>query len=303
MKISVGLPIDRADPTGTLCTAAGIAAASQLAEQTGFDAVFVTDHPAPDAAWLRGGHDTLDPFVALSFVAAATTTLRLHTNLLVLGYRNPLLAAKAVASLDALSGGRVIAGVGVGYLEAEFDALGADFGGRAEQADDALVAMKAAWTGEPFDHDGVGFTARQTVVRPAPVQRPHPPIWVGGNSKAAMRRAVAHAQGWSPMPSSKKLEARLGTPGMETVADLAARIQELRLMEAAAGRSEPLDVIAIPKALTMWAADWDAGAVTDEILALQDAGATGLVVAMPGSDLASYGAHLERFAREVVPKI
>jgi probable F420-dependent oxidoreductase len=303
VKISVGLPIDRPDPTGTLCTAAGIAAASQLAEQAGFDAVFVTDHPAPDAAWLRGGHDTLDPFVALSFVAAATTTLRLHTNLLVLGYRNPLLAAKGVASLDALSGGRVIVGVGVGYLEAEFDALGADFSGRAKQADDALVAMKAAWAGEPFDHEGVGYTARQSVVRPAPVQRPHPPIWVGGNSKAAMRRAVTHAQGWSPMPSSKKLESRLGTPGMETVADLAVRVQELRAMEAEAGRADPVEVIAIPKALTMWVPTWDAGQVTEEILELQDAGATALAIAVPGADLAEYSAAIERFASQVAPKI
>ncbi len=303
MKVSVSLPIDRPDPSGTLCTAAGIAAASRVAEQAGFDAVFVTDHPAPDAAWLTTGHETLDPFVALSFVAAATTTLRLHLNLLVLGYRNPLLAAKAVASLDALSAGRVIVGVGVGYLQPEFDALGASFDDRARRADDALVAMRLAWQGEPFDHDGVGYTARQSVVRPAPVQRPHPPIWVGGNSKAAMRRAVAHANGWSPMPSPKKSEQRLGTPGMETVADLAARVAELRAMEAAAGRTDALDVIAIPKALTIWGGEWDPGELVDEIHQLREAGATALAVAMPATDLASYSAAVEKFASRVLEKI
>ena len=263
----------------------------------------MTDHPAPDAAWLTTGHETLDPFVALSFVAAATTTLRLHLNLLVLGYRNPLLAAKAVASLDALSGGRVIVGVGVGYLEPEFDALGAAFDDRARRADDALVAMRMAWQSEPFDHEGIGYTARQTVVRPAPAQRPHPPIWVGGNSKAAMRRAVAHADGWSPMPSPKKAEQRLGTPGMETVADLASRVVELRALEAAAGRTDPLDVIAIPKALTIWGGEWDPGELVDEIHQLREAGATGLAVAMPAADLASYSAAVEKFASRVLDKI
>ena len=303
MKVSVGLPIDRKDPTGTLCTAAGITAAARLAEGAGFDAVFVTDHPAPDRHWLVAGHETLDPFVALTFVAAATTTLRLHTNLLVLGYRNPILAAKAVASLDALSGGRMIVGVGVGYLEAEFDALGAAFDDRARRADDALVAMKLAWTGEPFDHDGVGYTARQSVVRPTPAQRPHPPIWVGGNSKAAMRRAVQHADGWSPMPSTKASVARVGTPSMETIPELAQRVVELREMEAVAGRTTPLDVIAIPKALTIWGGDWDPGALVDEIHELQAAGATALAAVLPAEDLTSYSVGVEKFASRVLEKI
>lgn len=303
MLVTVGLPIDRRDPTGTMCTAAGIAAAARLAEDAGYGAVFVTDHPAPDARWLATGHDTLDPFVALSFAAAATTTLRLHTNLLVLGYRNPVLAAKAVASLDALSGGRMIVGVGVGYLQAEFDALGGSFDDRARRADDALVAMRLAWQGEPFDHDGVGYSAHQTVVQPAPVQRPHPPIWVGGNSRAAMRRAVQYGNGWSPMPSPKKMEQRLGTPGMETLADFAAGVARLREMEAAAGRTDPVDVIAIPQALTIWGGEWDAGALIDEIHALRKAGATALAVVMPGDDLATYSARVEKFASEVLEKI
>lgn len=304
MKVSVGLPIDHKDPDGDMSTADGIATVAKAAEDRGFDAVFVTDHPAPDQRWIStGGHDTLDPFVALSFAAAATSMLRLHTNLLVLGYRNPLLAAKAVASLDALSNGRVIVGVGVGYLEAEFDALGADFHGRSAQADDALAAMKQAWQGEPFDRDGVGYKAAGTVVLPRPARRPNPPIWVGGNSRAAMRRAVEQGDGWSPMPSPKKLEGRLGTPGMESIDDLADGVRRLREMEAAAGRTARLDVIAIPKALSVWGTEWDPAAALDEIGQLTQAGATGLVINLPGKNLRDYLASMDRFATEVLAEI
>jgi len=102
-------------PVATNGDLAALSDRAQRAEELGVDALFVTDHPAPTNAWLKGsGHPTLDPFVALSFIAAATTTLRVHTNLLVLPYRHPLATAKAVASLDVLSGGRTILGVGVG---------------------------------------------------------------------------------------------------------------------------------------------------------------------------------------------
>lgn len=303
MRVSLGLPIDRPDPTGTLTTASGIAACAQLAERLGFDAVNVTDHPAPNEPWTRTGHDTLDPFVALSFAAAATSTVKLHTNLLVLGYRNPILTAKAVASLDVLSGGRTIVGVGVGYLEAEFDALGGDFGDRARRADDSLTAMRKAWSAAPFDHDGIGYTARQTVVKPGPVQQPHPPIWVGGNSKAAMRRTVEHGAGWSPMPSPKKMEKYLGTPGMETVEELAARVDELKQMAAAAGRTDPIDVIAVPTALTIWAKTWEPEAVVAEAQQLKAAGATALVAIVPGADIDGYTESVETFASQVLPKI
>ena len=98
---------------------------AMMGEQAGFDAAYVTDHPAPTDAWLAsGGHQTLDPFVALSFVAAATERLLLQLHVLIVAYRNPFLSAKAIASLDALSGGRVIAGIAAGYLEGEFEALG-----------------------------------------------------------------------------------------------------------------------------------------------------------------------------------
>ena len=142
MRASLGLPTHQG---GELSSAAAIAAMASGAEAAGFDAVFVTDHPFPGDRWLAtGGHHALDPFVALSFAAAATRDLRLHTNLLVLAYRNPFLSAKAVATLDSLSEGRVIVGIGAGYLEPEFEALGVDFAERNELTDEAIVALRAA---------------------------------------------------------------------------------------------------------------------------------------------------------------
>jgi probable F420-dependent oxidoreductase len=281
--VSVGLPVDRSgDPR--LTTGDGIAEVAGAAEAAGIGAVFVTDHPAPDVTWLAsGGHPTLDPFVALSFAAAATTTLRVHTNLLVLGYRNPFLAAKAVATLDVLSGGRTIVGVGVGYLEAEFAALGADYDRRGELADEALETMIEAWRAEPVDHRGATFTARETVVDPAPTQRPHPPLWVGGNSQAAMRRAVAHGTVWAPMPSPRGSAATLGTPAMPDIADLAAGVVRLHELSTAAGRTDPPGVAAIPRSVQSHGdPDWSAEALRDEIGALTEAGATELVVNLPG---------------------
>src|SRR5262245_21320264 len=128
MRLSLGLETARSDQPEEFTTGEAIAEMAKAAEAAGFDAVFVTDHPFPDDRWLAGGgHHALDPFVALAFAAASTTTLRLHTNLYVAAYRNPFLSAKAVATLDHLSNGRVILGIGAGYLEPEFDALGVAF--------------------------------------------------------------------------------------------------------------------------------------------------------------------------------
>jgi probable F420-dependent oxidoreductase len=228
MKFSVELPV--ASPDALMTCALAIEAA-------GFDACFVTDHPVPPRDWLAtGGHETLDPFVALSFAAAATRRLRLHTNCLIPAYRNPYLAAKAVATLDACSRGRVILGVAVGYLEAEFDALGVPFAERARRLDETLWAMKAAWADAIPDH----------VVTPRAAQQPHPPIWAGGNSAAAMRRAITHGDGWSPFPASPRTAAAVDTASMTDAGMLAHAIVRLNELAAEAGRTEPLDVCFTP---------------------------------------------------------
>ncbi len=146
MRVSVSLPVDKMDSGAEFVSGEAIAKMARAAEEAGFDACFVTDHPMPDERWLAGGgHHALDPFVALSFAAAATHRLRLQTHVLVAAYRNPFLTAKAAASLDALSNGRVILGVAAGYLEAEFAALGVDFAERNELCDAAIRTMRRGW--------------------------------------------------------------------------------------------------------------------------------------------------------------
>ena len=129
------------------------------------------------------------PIAALSFMAAVTGRIRLQTNLYVLPFRNPYLAAKALGSLDILSGGRLIAGIGAGYLKSEFSALGVDVARRAELLDEGLAALHSIWTepGQPVS--GTGFRAMAPVWLQQPVQQPHPPIWIGGNGAAALGRA------------------------------------------------------------------------------------------------------------------
>ena len=118
-------------------------------------------------------------------------------------------------------------GVGAGYLESEFAALGADFANRNDVTDDALRAMKAAWTGDSVALSGAGFDAVGNTMQPPPAQRPHPPIWIGGNSPRARRRAVDFAQGWSPMPLPAAGTARTRTSAIESVEDLGAAIGEM----------------------------------------------------------------------------
>src|SRR5262249_27679145 len=145
-------------------------------------------------------------------------------HILVLPYRNPFLAAKAVASLDVLSGGRVIIGAAAGYLRGEFAALGADFDARQEVSDEIIRAMKAAWAGDDVRFDGRGYQARGNTRGSRRAQRPHPPLWIGGNSRAAIRRAVELCQGWVPFPNTAQMAQFTRTPPMETLDDLAARI-------------------------------------------------------------------------------
>src|SRR5271168_978420 len=167
-----------------------------VAENAGWDGFSFTEHPAPGLRWLEtGGHQTLDPFVALGYVAAVTSRLRLLTYLSVLPYRNPMLLAKAAASVDILSGGRFILGAGTGYAKAEFFALGVDFEERNALFDEALDVLPLAWSARPFSYEGRHFSARDVIAKPRPAQDPIP-VWIGGNSRLTIRRVAERAQGW-----------------------------------------------------------------------------------------------------------
>jgi probable F420-dependent oxidoreductase len=302
MRFSGQLPTDRVTKGDELIGAAGIGEMAGALEAAGFDAGYVTDHPFPPDAWLAaGGHHALDPFVALAVAAAATRRLRLHTNCLVLPYRNPFLTAKAVASLDAVSGGRVILGVAAGYLEAEYRALGADFERRNELADDALIAMKRAWSGASVQFDGHGGRAIGNTMLPTPVQSPHPPIWVGGNSRRAARRAAEHAQGWSPFPVPAAFGRRTRTAPLESVEALAARIRELADHALELGRSESLDVNFVPFGLRMNpSATPNPDAFCEQAVRLAEIGVTWLSVGLPCPSRAAYCESAARFGEEII---
>ena len=270
MKFSLELPVAAPDEL--------VKCALEI-EDAGFDACFVTDHPYPSREWLAtGGHQTLDPFVALSFAAAATRRLRLHTNCLIPAYRNPYLTAKAVATLDACSRGRVILGIAVGYLEAEFDGLGVPFAERADRLDESLWAMKQAWADETPGN----------VVTPPCVQRPHPPIWAGGNSSAAIRRAITHGDGWSPFPASPRTATAVGTSSITDVATLERGIARYRDLAAEAGYTGPLDVCFTPFSHPGHLNVVDPEAFIDEARGLAAIGVTWLAFHLPAPTIPEF---------------
>jgi len=242
MRLSLGLPVDRIDAPDEFQTGGSVLQIAGAADAAGFDAVFVTDHPLPESEWLAGGgHQAMDPFVALSFAAAGSRRLGLHTNLTVLPYRSPYITAKAVASLDRLSGGRVLLGVGAGYLEPEFEALGADFARRNEVSDLAIREMHRVWSGEP-----VQIGAHRYQALPRPVQQPHPPVWGGGNSQRAIRRAVELCEGWMPFPNPAGAAERVRTPALLDLGELSRRIAFAREHAERVGRTRPLDIVFAP---------------------------------------------------------
>ncbi len=288
--MAVELPTMRVDPPEEWVSGEAVADVARAAEDAGFAACFVTDHPAGDATWLdTGGHHALDPLVALSFAAAATTRLRLLTHVFILPYRNPFLTAKGVLTLDALSGGRFILGTAAGYLRPEFGALGVDFDERNELMDEALDVIRLAWSGEDIAYEGRHFKARGVRMRPLPVARPHPPIWIGGNSHAAIRRAVDRAQGWAPFPSTGIARAAK-TAEVGGLDDLRPRIAYARAYATEVGRTEPLEIC------------WSLGDASsrDDVRRLEDEGITWATVGFHTADRRSYIDAMRAFADAVL---
>jgi probable F420-dependent oxidoreductase len=302
VKFSLQLPTDRVERGSEFTSAAAIGKMARAVEAAGFDACYVTEHPFPSDAWLAtGGHHSLDPFVSLTAAAMVTQTLRLHTNILVLPYRNPFLTAKSIASLDVVSGGRVIMGVAAGYLEGECHALGADFADRNAVLDESLRAMKNAWTGESVELAGRGYHVAGNTARPRPLQQPHPPIWIGGNSKRAIQRAVLQAQGWSPFPLPAKFAGRTRTAAIESARDLGEKIRYLNEYAQSVGRSDPIEVNFVPfghgmnshKAL-------DSAAFREQVEELGSVGVTWLSLGLPGESLDEYLESVARFGEDVI---
>lgn len=305
MQFSVSLPTDQVERASEFVTGDAVAEMAAAAEAAGFAACNVTDHPFPDDRWLEtGGHHALEPTVALSFAAAATTTLKLLTHIYVLAYRNPFLAAKATLSLDVLSGGRLILGVASGYLRPEFGALGVDFDERNELTDEAIVAMRRAWTEDHVVFEGRHFRARGNTMRPRPVSVPHPPIWVGGNSRRAIRRAVELGQGWVPFPNPPAQTRALKTPALTSIDDLAVRVEYARAHADAVGRTEPLDVCCAPLRFVRLGEDREYGVdLLEELAVLESIGVTWVTIGFGARTRAEWLSQVASFGEEVLTRV
>ncbi len=221
------------------------------AEELGFDGVFIPDHVVAMPATVEHyGPSWPDPLALLTYLAGKTTNIRLGTSVIVLPYRNPLAVAKAAATVDQVSGGRFIFGVGVGWDEVEFKVLNIPFRERGRIADEYLAIIKTVWTSETADFHGRYFSFEKVGFAPRPVQQPHPPVWVACSpfnvTRASVRRVVTAGDAWHPLGLNRE-QMKFGVELMRTEAERLGRTPPafrprnlLNLSDGAAGADRAL---------------------------------------------------------------
>lgn len=225
-----------------------IAASARLAEELGFDSVWTTDHVLMPAEMPEPYGNLIESLTALTIAATATSKVRLGTSIIVTPQREPVLLAKQLAGIDVISGGRVILGAGVGWLEQEFNYLGAEYENRGRRFDEGLALMRALWRGEG-SFRGQFRTIENALFAPLPVAGDRLPVWIGGNSRLAIRRAASVADGWHPVgltPSELATglaDLRDAANGRPVTASLRANIELLDEGESAKGYAAPGHVL------------------------------------------------------------
>lgn len=307
MRFGVVLPHFREGATAT-----AIRDVAQAAEAQGFDSLWVTDRAAIPTGEVDGrfGPTFYDPFVTLALVAGITSRVRLGASVFVLPFRHPVLAARALASLDQISDGRLIVWVGAGWMAEEFAAIGVPFERRGALTDEYLDAIRVLWRDRVASFHGPTVRFEQLVSEPPPVQQPHPPIWVGGSSRAALRRTVRIGDAWHGSPVSLSALRR-------TVAALAAEAgrQGRDPAEITLTTRAPLTFTSGRAALSPPSADPDdpVGTPADVVAAIERYRAAGFEElafdtffahpALTRADRSPAGvlATLDRFSREVAP--
>lgn len=214
MKFGIMLPHYR-----QVASAVGIYRMAQEAESMGFHSVWVSEHiVVPDGDVARFGKGYYDPFSVLGYVSAITQRVSLGASIIIMPLRHPLHFAQIAATVDQLSNGRLILGVGVGSAEPEYRALNAPWEERGAVMDESLRVIKHVWTEGPPNFQGKYFNFSGINSFPPPVQKPHPPIWIGGGSRRAMRRAAEFGDAWHPTrPSFQLLEE--GVPRVRRLAE------------------------------------------------------------------------------------
>lgn len=301
-SLSVTFPFDHIQHGAEFVSMDAVHACAKAAEQAGFTSGTVTDHPVPSSRWLdSGGHYAQDPFVMLAMVAAVTTRLKVQTNIIVLPYRNPFITARAVSSLDAFSGGRVILGMGAGYLKAEYKALGLDFDTRNDLMDEYIRAMKAAWTGEDFTFEGTGYVALGNRMLPTPAQKPHPPLLIGGNSKRALRRTAELGDAWHPFFVPKMVTDTARTANISEDADFVAALEYLYAHCDRIGRTERPQII-LSGTFSMQG-NWSAQQALDNFSHLRELGAHGSGASVITGSRSEWCEQVQRFGEDVIAKM
>ncbi|HZO39191.1 MAG TPA: LLM class F420-dependent oxidoreductase [Methylomirabilota bacterium] len=304
---------------------AGIDVVLKLAEKADalrFDSLFVTDHivmpassaksvyPYTTSGQFPGGlaQDYLEPLATLSHLAHATKRAKLGISVLVIPYRNPLLAAKMLATIDVLSKGRVILGAGVGWLREEFEALGAPpFEERGAVTEEYIKLMRAAWTTDPVSFESKHYSVRDVHVLPKPVQRGGIPVWIGGHTGAAVRRAGAIGDGWHPIG--------MRPPAMLGPEEYAAKVEELRASARRAGRDPKSITLTIRVPMEVRGKNTKAAAgdrppfqgtaeeIAADIRRYQALGVSHFVFDHTVQELRAVLANMERFASDVRPML
>ncbi|WP_117209823.1 TIGR03619 family F420-dependent LLM class oxidoreductase [Allorhizocola rhizosphaerae] len=217
----LGLNIRNFGPTATPEHLVGWA---RFAEEHGFGIAMLSDHvaPTPDVNEIYPA-PFYDPFATLSWLAGLTSTLQLGTSVAVLPYRHPLLVARMAANIDRFADGRFVLGVGIGWSEPEYHALGIPFAKRGAVTDEYLAAIIAAWTEDVVSLDGQFADYRDVRTGPRPAQTPHPPVWVGGSSPAAIRRAARFGEAWHPINREPAWLREVGVPSLRVASAEAGR--------------------------------------------------------------------------------
>jgi probable F420-dependent oxidoreductase len=264
------------------------AALAKRAEELGFDALWLPEHPimpvATSSPFPLGGPipafyaEFMDPFVGLARASAVTQTLKLGTGICLVPEHNPLLLAKEIATLDQYSGGRVLFGIGAGWLKEETEIMGGDFAHRWTQTRDAILAMKALWTMEEAEYHGRYYDFPPVRSFPKPAQQPHPPIILGSiTSRQVFQRIVAWGDGWMPVGVSPE--------------ELQHGRERLNQLAAQAGRD--------PRSIQVVA--FFAPPDRDALQAFEEAGADGAVIALDTAGEQAVLATLEALAQRVLP--
>ena len=307
---------------GPLATPETLGRIARRGEELGYDAVFTGDHilvplniaspyPYTESGEFPGSPsgESMEQLTLLAFLAGQTSAIRLVTSVIIVPHRNPLVAAKALATLDVLSGGRLVVGVGVGWMREEFEALGLPpFEERGAVTDEYIRAFKELWTSDAPEFDGKYVSFRDISFLPKPVQQPHPPIWVGGESRPALRRTAELADGWYPLGSNP-------TFPMATPQQLAAGLERLAAYARRFGR-DPAEIDTIYRThqfeLLNEAADDDrrpfvgsAEQIAADIRQYQELGVSGLVLDFlrQTEDLNLMLERMEAFATQVWPQV